>query len=224
MNKKNLVGQRFGRLTVLSDSDMRSTDGSIKWLCQCDCGSRIYVNTTSLTSGNTQSCGCLHAERTRKATKKYNSFKFDNDVCYGTDSKGLVFIIDAEDYNKVKDICWVVSEDGRVSGRYNGKNVRLHRHILNAPTGTIVDHINHNPSDNRKKNLRYVTKSQNAMNRPSSGITKSSNGKYYARIGKDYKGIYLGCFNSFDEARKARLNAEEKYFGEYAYKGGEVNE
>lgn len=222
--KKNLIGRRFGKLVVLKDSGLRSKDGTIKWNCRCDCGNYTNVNTTNLMRGITKSCGCLQKESAYKATKKYNDFIIDGDICCGTDSKGLTFIVDKEDYNKIKHICWVVSKDGRVSARHNGKSIKLHRYILDAPPNTIVDHINHNPSDNRKENLRYVTKSQNAMNQPSSGVSKLKNGKYFARISQDYKGIYLGCFDTIEEAKQERLKAEKKYFGEYAYKGGETDE
>ena len=230
---KNLIGQRFNKLVVLEDSGLRNTDGTIKWHCKCDCGNYNNVNTTNLLRGITKSCGCLRKEAIRKAKKKYNTFTIDGDICYCTDSKGLTFIIDKEDYNKIKEICWVVDEhDGRVSGLHHGKLIRLHRYILDIDSDDIIDHINHNPSDNRKCNLRIANKSQNAINRPKNknnttgykGVTKLKNGKYMARIVVNYKGIYLGCFDTPEEAYTAYKQAEEKYFGEYAYKGGEINE
>jgi len=51
----------------------------------------------------------------------------------------------------------------------------MHREILNAPPALVVDHINHNGLDNRKKNLRLCTVAQNSMNqRPSRRKNKSS--------------------------------------------------
>lgn len=234
MNKKNLIGQKFGRLTVLSDSGLRAVDGTIKWKCKCECGNYTCVNTTNLTRGVTQSCGCLQKERTTEAIKRYNSFTFKDDTCIGVDNKGLQFIIDAEDYSKIKDICWIVDKkDGHVTGVVNGRNLRLHRYVLNIDDpNMMVDHINHNPSDNRKSNLRLVNKSQNGMNRPApqnnksgyKGVCQISNGKYMARIMINYKGIYLGCYDTPEEASIAYESAAKKYFGEYAYKGGEINE
>lgn len=62
--KKDLTGQRFGRLTVLElagppDGRRRST---YKWLCRCDCGKTVVLPTNALTTGKTQSCGCLQKE------------------------------------------------------------------------------------------------------------------------------------------------------------------
>ena len=59
----DLTGQRFGRLVAVKLTDLRSgKDPHRIWECQCDCGNQTYVQTTSLTSGNTKSCGCLHSE------------------------------------------------------------------------------------------------------------------------------------------------------------------
>ena len=55
-----LVGQKFGRLTVLSKH--QSTRNGIEWKCLCDCSENIIVTTAKLTSGNTKSCGCLRRE------------------------------------------------------------------------------------------------------------------------------------------------------------------
>lgn len=59
---KDLAGQRFGRLVVLQPTEERASNGSVKWLCSCDCGNTTVVKTTNLRSGNTQSCGCLAKE------------------------------------------------------------------------------------------------------------------------------------------------------------------
>ena len=45
-----------------------------------------------------------------------------------------------------------------------------------------------------------------------------------ARIMVNYRGIYLGCYETPIEASRAYQKAEREYFGEYAYKGGDINE
>lgn len=58
LNKKDLINQKFGKLTVIEETKNRKW-GNIIWKCQCDCGNITYLPTNSLTSGNTSSCGCL---------------------------------------------------------------------------------------------------------------------------------------------------------------------
>jgi hypothetical protein len=59
-NTKLLIpGQRFGRWTVLEQG--RNKGGSVCWLCQCDCGEIKEVSGHVLRSGESRSCGCLHA-------------------------------------------------------------------------------------------------------------------------------------------------------------------
>jgi 5-methylcytosine-specific restriction endonuclease McrA len=60
---KDVSGLRFGRLIALRPiRDNKST----KWLCKCDCGQEKPILTYSLTSGRTQSCGCLQKEITKQ--------------------------------------------------------------------------------------------------------------------------------------------------------------
>lgn len=56
---QNLIGQKFGHLTVISKSDKRGTQNQYKWVCQCDCGRKTLVTTSALNSGITKSCGHL---------------------------------------------------------------------------------------------------------------------------------------------------------------------
>lgn len=57
--RKDLKGQHFGRLTVLS-AVPKGHYGRTEWKCRCTCGATVVVNVTSLRTGNTQSCGCLY--------------------------------------------------------------------------------------------------------------------------------------------------------------------
>ena len=57
----DLTGKRFGRLLVLNMTDKR-IDRRVVWECQCDCGNKHLVQSNSLLSGKTQSCGCLMNE------------------------------------------------------------------------------------------------------------------------------------------------------------------
>lgn len=59
--RKDITGQRFGRLVVIAFVDV-ATNKQSRWLCECDCGTRKVIRSTSLMKGNTSSCGCLREE------------------------------------------------------------------------------------------------------------------------------------------------------------------
>ena len=70
-DKSDLVGKKFGRLTVLKY--VYSKYKKRHWLCQCDCGNISVVSTSQLKSGKTKSCGCLRRETTSQNAKKIKS-------------------------------------------------------------------------------------------------------------------------------------------------------
>lgn len=63
---KDIVGQKFGRLTVLERDTTRPKSKGVFWICLCECGNKTTVITQSLKNGDTQSCGCLKSETTSK--------------------------------------------------------------------------------------------------------------------------------------------------------------
>lgn len=64
----NLVGQQFGRLTVIAyDQELSDLKQKSHWKCQCICGSVKSIEASGLKSGRTQSCGCYNKERTRES-------------------------------------------------------------------------------------------------------------------------------------------------------------
>ena len=83
-----------------------------------------------------------------------------------------------------------------------------------------IDHINHNPSDNRLVNLRETTQQENAKNASMKNTNKSGvtgihlhepSNKWRAYITVDGKAIHLGCFSIKNDAIKTRKEAEIKY-------------
>lgn len=67
--KKDLTGQRFGRLVVLGEYQPPQKEVHSQWVCQCDCGNKTIVRGSSLTYGATRSCGCLRDETAKKPRK-----------------------------------------------------------------------------------------------------------------------------------------------------------
>ncbi len=206
------------------------------WKCKCDCGSTVVVRGDHIKNGRIKSCGCIVKENNIKRNKRYNKYDLSGNCGIGytfTTYEGInYFYFDLEDYDKIKNYCWSFSNNGYVYTKSNKKNLFLHRLIMNCPDDKEVDHIHHNTNDNRKENLRIVSRSQNSMNKKpinSFGINgiyfDKSRNNYYVYIKKDKIKHYLGRYQSFNDALYARREAEEKYFGEYSYANsiGEAN-
>lgn len=68
----SLIGQTFGRLTVIEEYHQRAKNGARLWMCICSCGRNIPVEVTTdrLKSGKTRSCGCLQSERAAESNRK----------------------------------------------------------------------------------------------------------------------------------------------------------
>jgi len=69
MRKKDLTGRKFGRLSVLNNTNQRQS-GHIFWHCVCKCGREIDIRQDSLLNGTTKSCGCWRAELAGKNIRK----------------------------------------------------------------------------------------------------------------------------------------------------------
>lgn len=133
--------------------------------------------------------------------------------------------VDDEDYEMLKDVKWCVS-DGYA---YSAKLGRMHRHILSAPQGLMVDHINGDKLDNRRENLRLCTNSLNQANRkavrgasPFKGVTwqkhrgPSTTGTWKAQIVVNGQVVYLGTFATDVDAAAAYNAAATEHFGQFA--------
>lgn len=68
---ENLIGMKFGRLTVADREPSKSKKDKGLWICKCDCGNVIRVRTHSLKSGNTASCGCKRKETVKQVMTKH---------------------------------------------------------------------------------------------------------------------------------------------------------
>ena len=138
---------------------------------------------------------------------------------------------DKEDYDLIRQYYWHSVQGYAQSGdKKTNRVIRMHRLILGLGKcgidDYVVDHINGLVYDNRKENLRLCTRSQNGFNRKLRPSNKSGvAGVYYrdrdkrwnASITSNKKTIFLGSFLHFEDAAKARKEAEEKYFGEFSY-------
>jgi hypothetical protein len=138
-------------------------------------------------------------------------------------------IVDAEDYEELSKHKWHTnkSHKSEYAARKPGrKHISMHRLLLNAPPGLLVDHRDGNGLNNRKSNLRLCTHQENTYNqRPRRGGTSRFKGvywhktekKYTARIRKNGKRYSLGYFHDEIEAAVAYGIKAMEFFGEFAY-------
>lgn len=68
MKKQDLLGEKFGKLTVIAPAENKR--GRTAWECLCQCGNKTIVTASDLKTGNTKSCGCAHAEGALKTAEK----------------------------------------------------------------------------------------------------------------------------------------------------------
>lgn len=157
--------------------------------------------------------------KSNKSNRKGNEYSIDGDVATFYDSKGRTFTVDIEDVERVSQYTWILdTSTGYVVTRVNNGHIRLHRFIMNLSKGDklIVDHIDHDKSNNCKANLRTCTQQQNNMNKNSKGVIKLDDNRWIAQIRINKRTIHLGTFTSEEYARAVRIKAEEYYFGEYS--------
>lgn len=131
-------------------------------------------------------------------------------------------IIDLEDMDKVKSIKWSIDKEGYIR---NTKVGLLHRFLIDAPNGKVVDHTNHNKLDNRKVNLRVCTQQQNIRNmnkqrRDTSSIYKGvsyhkQKNKWSVQIYINNKIKYIGCYESEEEAGRAYDREAIKHYKQF---------
>lgn len=134
--------------------------------------------------------------------------------------------VDLEDIEKIETKKWSLWAHNYV----RSENTSLHRFILDAPSDLQVDHIDHNPLNNCKSNLRLCTRGENQQyklmqsNNTSGhpGITWSKEKKkWVVRICLNGHQYHIGYYKEIDEAILARKGAEEKYHGDFSFSKAE---
>ena len=214
MGKKiDMSNKIYGKIEVIEEAG-RNKEGRVLWLCKCSCGNVKKVLGKNLRNGHSKTC------KSCRTNIRYHS---EGDKTIGELPSGEKFIIDTEDLDKIKDYRWLPNGLGYFVAQIDKKRVRMHRLIVNAPKGMVVDHISRNTFDNSKSNLRLCRHQENIFNHKlkinnSSGFTGASYHKkinrYVATISFNYKHIYLGCFIDKIEAAQAHNEAAVVLFRE----------
>lgn len=196
MNRTDLIGQRFGKLTVKEDSQKRRR-GCILWSCGCDCGGEILAMGIQLTRNTVTSCGCV-AKACRSA-EDLTGRRF-----------GKLTVLQKVD-KKTRDTQWLCRCDcgnHHTVSSSNLKNAstmscgclskarmskRAHLHYVD---GTCMEQL-------------AVQKLRSTNTSGYRGVTKTKWGTYYAQIKSKGKVYSLGTYKEISDAAQARLEAEE---------------
>lgn len=224
----DLTGKTFGKLVVLRRAK-KDISSRAYWECKCSCGNERHpiCSTTDLKSGKIKSCGCLQKEVASLVHKKYNKYNLTGEYGIGwTSNTNLEFYFDLEDYDKIKDYCWMENDQGYIVTKTEEcYSLRIHRLILGLQKGDVlIDHKNRRKYDNRKQNLRASDKQTNGINRGANknnklgvkGVYKLKNGHYQAKI-QYYNQTYTKSSSCLEEVVRWRKSKEIELYGEFAY-------
>lgn len=226
--KENLTGRTFGRWLVLGQAEDyidRNGKRHAMWRCICSCkdATEKDVNQRNLKNGTSQSCGCLHREMmseifsTHKMTdsRLYYIWKGMNARCYVKShnryehygAKGIVVcdewkndfqafydwaMQNGYDENALRNECTIERND--VNGNYCPENCRF--------ASATTQCINQNLRKDNKTGVKGVNWDKNRN-------------KWQAQLQINKKKVLNEHFDNFDDAVKARRDAELKYFNKY---------
>lgn len=158
--------------------------------------------------------------------------RIEGNVAYVPLTWDMEAIIDAADVGLISGRNWHTRKSkvtfyarGNMCRPGKWRLIFMHRLIMNAPDDLMIDHINGNGLDNRRCNLRFADKYQNAANRrpnknkgdvPKGVSLEAASGRWKAGIEVRGKSIFLGRFSSPEAAGAAYREASARYFGEFA--------
>lgn len=208
---KYQAGNKYGLLTIVSEGPKAEYLGKRQVWCKCDCGNEALtlVPTNNLVSGNTTSCGCVGIE-SRKTHGMSHTRTYQ--IHEGMLRRCRPDLAEDFPYHAGKGI--KVCEEWRSFEAFFAD-------MGECPDGLSLDRIDPN-GNYEKDNCRWATNSWQGYNKgldPNNSSGKSGvswytqNEKWSAEIHVENQHIRLGMFPNFEDAVKAREEAELKYYG-----------
>ena len=152
-NAKNLTGQRFGRLTVLSPT-LKRIRGYVLWQCRCDCSSfPVFAKSLDLIRGSVKSCGCLRREKGSAHFKAIGSRRGDKASNWrgGIRKHGQGYLRIYKPEHPHADVDGYVFEHRLVMEKKLGRYLQ---------PDEVVHHIDENPANNDLSNLKLFSNNE----------------------------------------------------------------
>lgn len=215
---KDLTGKQFGLLTVIERAG-RNKHRRALWLCKCKCGNNKVITGAGLTRGNTNSCGC--------SSRNLASEKI---TTHGNAGKGKNRSTEYHTWSNMIQRCG--NSNSKYYDIYGGRGISVCERWSNSFEDFLEDmgkkpslkhsidriDVNGNYEPNNCKWSTQIEQMRNIRVRNKSGVKgvyfDDTSKKWRSFIKVNYKGIYLGSFDNFDDAVKSRKDAELKYWKE----------
>lgn len=214
---RELIGKRFGKLIVVEDmgTHLYPNRRLRCYKCRCECGNEVIVPRTRLLNGEANSCGNCVFVKAEDGHYRYTCLD------------GGSFIFDEEDLNLVTRYRWYLSNGYPVTRSNGGEYKKLTRLMfgLTGETDVDVDHIDGDPSNNCRNNLRISCHMENMWNTKLRRGNKTGykgvsfdteKSKYQAQIVENKNHHFLGYYFNPEDAARAYDEAARFYFGEFA--------
>lgn len=203
----DLIGQRFGRLTVIGIDD-RGTKGKTYWMCKCDCGAVKSVRSDSLRSGAIKSCGCLKREQDKSNLAR--------------DTHGMSKTRLYQEWQGMKDRCF--NKNNARWERYGGRGITVCEEWRNdfqsfcdwATANGYRDDLTLDRIDNDgnycPENCRWATQRQQSRNRRTNidvtiGNSTRTLMEWCEIFGLEYKTVYARYKRNGDCTLEGLFNA-----------------
>jgi hypothetical protein len=160
----DIVGNRYGRLVVVSYSHADPKNFKAMWLCKCDCGNSKIIMGGSLKQGHTKSCGCFLKEKISQVN-----------TIHGDSQPGSNHYAEYKCWKGIKARCYskktrsYISYGGRgiaVCDRWKDSFENFYADVGNRPSSShSLDRFPNNNGDYEPGNVRWATASQQARNK-----------------------------------------------------------
>lgn len=215
--KIDLTGQKFGRLTVLCESDKKSNDRKAMWECLCECGNRKVTSSQNLRKGLTKSCGCIKSEHMRAEAEKH--IKHAEDLTGRTFGRLKVIEKLSTEQHGLNDVWLCQCRCG------NAKEIKGSS-LLKGLTKSCGCLLSESSSERAAKAFGHIDgtnvsrlKAKSATKNSTTGVRgvyyRKDLGKYVAIIGFQSRLYHLGTFSSIELAAEARAAAEKQIYGNF---------